>query len=255
MSKLDLTKDWIANEFVNHEMLLRHRGLEAEFTFYDAVAQGDLETVQENCNNKMFVNPDGVGKLSHNALQNLKYHFVITAAMTARYCINNGMALEKAYSLSDFYILRADSLSSIEELSKLHDEMCLDLCRQMREIRKQNIISRPIVLCVDYIYSHSHYRITINDLAEYLSISPSYLSKIFKKEMGIPLSKYIQEVKIAQAKNMLQFSEEKIVDIANYLAFSSESHFIQVFQSITGMTPMRYRRHHFRTQWDGMKNV
>ncbi len=250
-----MTKDWLASEFVNQEMLNRHRGMEMELTFYDAIAHGDLEAVRENCRNRMFVNPEGVGKLSHNPIQNLKYHFVVTAAMIVRYCVNSGMELEKAYSLSDFYILKADELGSIEELSRLHDEMCLDLCRQMQEIRKEHILSKPIVLCVDYIYSHLHYRITIQELAEYLQISESYLSRLFKKEMGLPISKYILEIKIDHARNLLRYSEEKIVDIANYLAFASESHFIQVFQNIVGETPLKYRKRNFRSNWSGIEQT
>jgi len=252
MSSIDLTKDWLAIEFVNQEMINRHRKIEMEFNFYNAIAQGDLEAVKENCRDKMFVNPDGVGKLSNNPLQNLKYHFVITAAMIVRFCVNNGMETEKAYSLSDFYILKADDLNSIEELTRLHDDMCVDLCTQMREIRKKHIISKPIVSCVDYIYGHIHYRITIEELAEYLKLSESYLSKLFKKEMGIPLSKYILEVKIEHSKNMLRYSDVSIVDIANYLAFASESHFIQVFRSITGQTPLKFRKQNFKSTWDGI---
>lgn len=254
MQKDDINKDWFAKEFINQEMLNRHRGIEVELTFYDSIARGDIEAVKANCQDKMFVNPDGVGKLSNDPLQNLKYHFVITTAMVVRYCVNNGMELEKAYSLSDFYILKADELNNIEELSKLHDEMCLDLCQRMYEIRNKNILSKPIVLCVDYIYSHIHYRLTINELADYLQISESYLSKLFKKEMGLPLSKYIQEVKIEHAKNMLQYSDSKIVDIANFLSFASESHFIQVFQQITGQTPLKYKKQNFRSNWNGMKD-
>mgnify|MGYP003303072813 CR=1 FL=1 len=49
-----------------------------------------------------------MGKLSENKLQNIRYHFVVTTAMIARYCVHNGMEQEKAYGLSDFYILKMD---------------------------------------------------------------------------------------------------------------------------------------------------
>ena len=132
-----------------------------------------------------FTNPDGMGKLSENHLQNIRYHFVVTTAMIARYCVHNGMEQEKAYGLSDFYILKMDKCRSVEEISRLHDTMCIDYCQQMLPVMKKKVISRPIVLCLDYIYSHIHYKITLAGLSEYLHLSPGYLSRLFKKEVGI----------------------------------------------------------------------
>lgn len=249
---MNLSKEWYRSEFINHEMLEEHRIIETEFAFYDAIANGNIEFVEANCQENAFINPDGMGKLSENPLQNIRYHFVVTTAMITRYCVHAGMEQEKAYSLSDFYILKMDKCQTIAEINKIHDIMCLDLCKQMNIIRNKQILSKPIVLCIDYIYSHIHYRITIKELAEYLKISESYLSKLFLKEMGISLSSYIVNLKIEKAKNLLQYSDYNIVDIANYLSFSSQSHFIQVFQKKTGLTPHKYRTQHFRTNWDRM---
>lgn len=254
MSGMDLSKEWYRSEFLQHELLEPHRLIETEFTFYDAIANGNISYVEDNCQKHTFTNPEGMGKLSENPLQNLRYHFVVTTAMITRYCVHAGMEQEKAYSLSDFYILKMDKCQSIQEISELHATMCIDLCKKMNILRSKQVLSKPIVLCIDYIYSHIHYRITIKELADYLNISESYLSKLFFKEMGLPLSQYILNLKIDKAKNLLQFSDYNIVDIANYLAFSSQSHFIQVFQKKTGLTPHKYRTKHFRTNWDGMEN-
>lgn len=111
-----------------------------------------------------------------------------------------------------------------------------------------------MVLCLDYIYSHTHYRITIREVAEYLRLSESYLSRLFKKEMGISFSQYILNLKIDKAKNLLRFSEYSIGEITYYLGFSNESHFIQTFQKRVGETPNRYRRRCFRTEWELKQN-
>lgn len=247
---MSVIKEWYRSEFVNHEMLEGHRILENELSFYDAIANGNIEFVEDNCKRKDFTNPEGMGVLSNNALQNLRYHFVIGVAMITRYCVHAGMEQEKAYSLSDFYILKMDKCQTLEEIAELHDVMCIDICKQMNVLRNSQILSKPIVLCIDYIYSHIHNRITVSELAEHLNLSESYLSKLFHKEMGLPISQYILNLKIEKAKNLLQYSEYTIIDIANYLSFSSQSHFIQVFQKFTGLTPHKYRTQNFRTNWD-----
>ncbi|MBP9001544.1 MAG: helix-turn-helix transcriptional regulator [Lachnospiraceae bacterium] len=242
-------KEWYRNEFISQEFSLAHRVLEEELPFYEAIAKGDLEYVEENIREQEFVNPEGMGKLSENPVQNIRYHFVVTMALITRYIIHAGMEQEKAYRLSDFYILKMDGLSTIEEIGALHDEMCLDICKQMIRIKKLHVLSKQVVLSLDYIYSHIHNRITIKELSGYLGLSESYFSKLFSREMGIPVSEYIMRLKIEKAKNLLQYSDTDIVGIANYLAFSSQSHFICVFKKYEGITPHKFRERHFRTNW------
>lgn len=202
--------------------------------------------------NESFRNPEGKGRLSDNELQNIRYHFVVATAMITRYCVMGGMELEKAYNLSDFYIQKMDKLNTIAEIVSLHNTMCFDFCNKMNIIKKSQILSKPVVLCMDYIYSHIHSRITIKQLAEHTNLSESYLSKLFCKEIGMPVSTYIALQKIEKAKNMLSYSDYSLADIANYLSFSSQSHFIQVFSKYVGVTPHKYRDKHFRNQWDAL---
>ena len=89
----------------------------------------------------------------------------------------------------------------------------------------------------------------IHALQSYTELSPSYLSRLFKKELGIAVSDYIREKKIDKAQNLLKYSDFTLVEIANYLSFSSQSHFIQTFEKLVGMTPKKYRDRYYRTSW------
>ncbi|MDE7427928.1 MAG: AraC family transcriptional regulator [Lachnospiraceae bacterium] len=241
--------EWFQSELQKSEEDISHRPLEEEYSFYQAVSDGDIDFVQNNCRENTFTNPDGMGILSTNALTNIKYHFVVTVAMVTRRCVEAGMELEQAFRLSDFYILKMDACTSIQAISKLHEQMVLDYTRKMLLVKKANIFSKPIVLCMDYIYSHINQRITVEELAEHAGLSPNYLSRLFKKELNISISDYICEMKIEKASHLLKYSDSSLVDIANYLAFSSQSHFIQTFKKLTGVTPKKYRDHYYRTSW------
>lgn len=246
---MSLQKEWYLQELEKSEEQVPHRPMEEEYTFYHAVSSGDIDYVRENCLKDTFANPDGMGILSRSPLTNMKYHFVITVAMITRHCVEAGMELEQAYRLSDFYILKMDSCTSIEAISELHHNMALDFTGKMLLLQKNAIISKSIVMCMDYVYNHIHDRITVNDLAEFTGLSPSYLSRLFKKELGIAVSDYIREKKIEKAQNLLKYSDFSFIEIANYLAFSSQSHFIQTFEKLVGMTPKKYRDHYYRTSW------
>lgn len=126
----------------------------------------------------------------------------------------------------------------------------MDYTERMRKYRHSNANSKHINACREYIYSHIKERITIEDLADALGVSASYLSRLFKKETGVSVSAYIRDRKIDMAKNLLRFSDASMIDIANRLAFSSQSHFIQQFKESVGMTPKKYRDKYYMVEWN-----
>jgi AraC-like DNA-binding protein len=246
---MNLQNEWHLKELLENEQLNAHRPIEEEYSFYQAVKSGDMNYIRENCQKGAFSDPDGMGILSKNSLTNMKYHFVITVAMITRHCVEGGLELERAYRLSDFYILKLDTCSTIQAITELHTNMVFDFTGKMLLLKNNTIISKSILLCTDYIYNHIHDRITVDDLAKYTNLSGSYLSRLFKKELGIAISDYIREKKIEKAQNLLKYSDFTSIEIANYLAFSSQSHFIQTFEKQVGLTPKKYRDKFYRTSW------
>ena len=242
--------EWILLETADDIDEIEHREPTEEFLFYQAVAEGDIDKVRQNCKQDRFVEEKGVGVLSRDPVMNLKYHFVITTAMITRMCRQKGMEIEQAFRLSDFYIQKLDDITTEKEVHRLHDEMVMDYTEKMRKYLCSDTNSKHINACKEYIYSHIKERITIEDLADVLGVSASYLSRLFKKEMGISISAYIRQQKIDMAKNLLRFSDYSMIDIANRPSFSSQSHFIQQFREVVGMTPKKYRDEYYMVQWD-----
>lgn len=232
-----------------------HRNPGEEYLFYRAVAAGYIGLVQENCSRGRFENTEEMGHLSDDPVTNMKYHFVITAAMIARFCTEGGMPQEEAFCLSDSYIQKMDKCVNLAEVVLLHDQMSLDYAGRMRSLKKFAASSKQVAEAIDYIYVHVLERITVNDLANAISISPTYLSRIFKQKTGVSVSEYIRQRKLDVAKNMLRFSDMDLVEIANTLSYSSQSHFIQHFRSQTGMTPKAYRNANYMNNWNVNRDV
>lgn len=247
--------EWLLLEAADDIDEIEHRQPSEEFMFYRAVANGDVDAVRANCEKGVFMEPEGVGVLSRDPVTNLKYHFVITTAMITRLCEQNGMEIEQAFRLSDFYIQKLDDIHSVQEVHRLHDEMVMDYTKKMYRYFRNDTNSKHINAGKEYIYSHIKERITIEDLADELGVSASYFSRLFKKETGVSVSAYIRSQKIEMAKNLLQYSDYPIIDIANRLAFSSQSHLIQQFREVVGMTPKKYRDTYYRVRWDIEKAV
>lgn len=243
---MDYNKELFYKEFVQREDEFFRAPYNPEIEFYRSISAGDVDRVRELCKDPLVDKP-GLGKLSENPLQNLKFHFVITTALVARYCIQGGMELPAAYGLSDYFIQKADKCVRTEDISKLHPKMCLEYAKRMRDLRKNAICSVQIAQCIDYIYDHLHARITVSELAEHVHLSESYLSRLFKKEVGTSISEYIRRQKLETAKNMLVYSDYRSVEIASILSFPSQSYFTEIFHRYTGLTPSEYRKEHLRS--------
>ena len=114
--------------------------------------------------------------------------------------------------------------------------MALDYACRMRNLKKRVASSKQVAEAIDYIYIHIMERITIQDLASAVCVSPAHLSRIFKQETGVSVSEYIRQRKIDMAKNLL--------------SYSSQSHFIHHFRSQTGMTPKAYRDRNYLNNWN-----
>lgn len=246
-----MADDTMRREFACREFIRRGEGVSRapyrpELSFYNTVKAGDVEAVRRLCGED-FAQKEGFGCLSDDPLQNLRYHFAITAAILARTCIDGGMELSLAYSLSDYFIRRVDTAADAASVSALHTAMCLDYAERMKQLRRENVVSRHVITCIDYIDEHLHTRITLDRLSVLTGLSRSYLSRLFRQETGRCVSGYILDKKLETAESMLAFSDYSTAEIAGLLAFPSQSYFTEVFRRRTGLTPLQFRNSRSRS--------
>lgn len=227
-------------EFLHREYEFFRAPLAPEMDFYETIRSGNLRKVRSLLN-EPFSSKKGLGILSNDSLQNLKYHMTITTAMVARFCISGGLSQAEAYSLSDYYIRLCDEAATPEEITEIHNDMCLHYTEQMQNLQKSAVTSKAVRKAIDYIYDHLHTRITLDTLTDVTNLSAPYFSRLFKKETGYSVSEYILGKKLETAKAMLASSEYSIAEISASLAFPSQSYFTNVLKKDCGLTPKEYR--------------
>lgn len=225
----------------------RHQAYDEDMLQYEYIRRGDARALAMG--KRLFEGPT-TGSLSDDRLKNYQYLFVASITLACHFCIEGGMSAETAFNLSDLYIRQADRCRDAEEIFALHDTMFRDFIARMRDMGKQQPYSRPVRQCMEHIERHLQQPLTVQALAEALGLAPTYLSALFKKETGLPVSEYIRRARIDTARTLLQYTDFSCLEIAEYLCFSSDSHFSQVFRRQTGLTPTAYRRTHYRKHWD-----
>ncbi len=243
-------KELTQKAFVNRECAFKHTSFEQEFAFYNYVKNGDVDKVMQMMTP---LGAGGAGMLSEDFLRNLKYHFIVMVALITRFCVEGGMEMETAYTLSDLYILKVDKCVEVREIHKLHRETALDFTNQMNRLKRNKRYSKPVIMTMDYIYDHLHSKISEKDIAAHVSLSVSHLSRLFHSETGRTITAYIAMQRVEEAKNMLRYTDDTALDIGNYLAFHSHSHFISTFKKYTGITPGEFRKRYYRSNWNQTK--
>ncbi len=92
-----------------------------------------------------------------------------------------------------------------------------------------------------FIAQNYQKRLTQNQVAHAVYVSPPYFSKIFKEAQGCSFNQYLNHLRIAKAKELLASPLIRIEDIATMVGYESRSYFGKTFRRLTGKTPKEYR--------------
>ena len=225
-------------EFFHREQHFHHMGRDAEQALFLRLREGDAQAIEQG---DSFFRAALQGSLSGDPVRNYRYLFVASITLCCRSCIDGGLSEERAFNISDLYIRKMDTLETEQEIIALHRDMLEFYHREMTTVTRRRDYARPVRMCLSYIDTYLHEPISMEALASHVGLNESYLSTLFKKETGIPVSQYIRQRRIEEAEEMLRYTDYSCSDIANFLAFCSQSHFISVFRQATGLTPGQYR--------------
>lgn len=103
---------------------------------------------------------------------------------------------------------------------------------------------------IDYIHRNYKENVSLSDLAKYTYLSSSYISRSFKKHLGVTFTEYLVQVRLFHAVSMLG-GNATITEIAYETGFSNASSLIEAFKQYKGMTPGQYRREERKSQFKG----
>jgi len=181
------------------------------------------------------------GILANVPLRNTKNLFIVIIAIAARCAIQNGLAVEVSYNISDQFIQQIELASDVSSLNKIVLEGVTDYSTRIQKLKIPKGVSPLVHHAIQFIEKSVNQPITVEDVCRYIGKSESYFATVFKKDTGKNIGAYITDAKIQEAKRLLKYTDKSILDISTYLCFSSQSYFQNVFKKLTGLTPLKYR--------------
>lgn len=98
-----------------------------------------------------------------------------------------------------------------------------------------------VVEIKEYLEQHYADRLTLDELSSAFFINKYYLAKTFKNQFGLPISTYLQNIRITKAKQLLRFSTKTVAEIGYEVGLGAPAYFSRVFKNVEGVSPKTYR--------------
>jgi two-component system response regulator YesN len=133
-------------------------------------------------------------------------------------------------------IVEQKAADFIEDIPKLYRTL-------LKELSSKGSLSPIVILTKKFIdRNYGMPTLTLGDVAEGVQVSPTYLSKQLKRELGLSFIDYLTEVRIRKAIQLMSDPLFKVYEIAEKVGYSSQHYFSSAFKKVTGTSPMVYKK-------------
>lgn len=142
--------------------------------------------------------------------------------------------------ISRLFSTQIEQLQSVIKLNNLMLEMTRKYCILVKNQALHG--SSPLVRkCINHINLNLSSPLSLKTLADAFSVNASYLSTMFKKEMGISLTEYINTQRIDTSIELLNTTDLNIQSIAWHVGMNDVNYFSRIFKKHIGVSPREYR--------------
>ncbi|MGM0432018.1 MAG: helix-turn-helix domain-containing protein [Spirochaetota bacterium] len=210
--------------------------IELEEELYTAITQGKKRQAQEVLNEIL----GNVFFTSGNNMDLISLRVTELIVMLSRAAIDGGADPEETLSMNFTYLRQVNQFRTLESLSYWLSHVLTNYSDLVFDLQKIKHVDR-LERALHYIHTHYAERITLEEAAEYAALSPTYFSKVFKEEIGVNFTRYINQIRVNHAKTLLKTTPCTLIEIAGLVGFEDQSYFSRVFKQELGISPGKYR--------------
>lgn len=136
------------------------------------------------------------------------------------------------------------AIAQARTAKQLAERLLHSLSKGVTRMKDINNMPRKteIIKAQKYVLLNLDKKITLSDIAEHLHMNSSYFSRIFKQHTNMNFIDYVNQMKMEEAKRLLEHTSESVELIAEKLGFESKGYFLKVFKKYYGTSPAEYRQ-------------
>ncbi|MCD7957335.1 MAG: helix-turn-helix domain-containing protein [Lachnospiraceae bacterium] len=138
------------------------------------------------------------------------------------------------------YMERIDRAESVPECHRLAEESAAHFCKMnsLKETRRYSMLVRTVLQTIEEDLTQP---LTLGYFSKLLNVNGSYLSNLFRNEVGMTLTEYVTSQRISYAAELLLTTQNQIQTVAKKAGIPDVQYFSRLFKKRTGKTPSQYR--------------
>lgn len=172
-------------------------------------------------------------------LESVRVHVIELTILLSRVAIEGGAKTDSIYTLNSQFLARLYGEQSLEDLFLLMQEVLESFMSAM--FCEQDKGNPHIREALRYIAGNYSRQLDLKQVADYVHLSPSYFSSLFRQVVGVSFRQYLCSLRVEESKRLLLSSQYSVVEIAVAMGFPDQSYYCKVFKRFVGITPGKYR--------------
>jgi AraC-like DNA-binding protein/ligand-binding sensor protein len=161
--------------------------------------------------------------------------------LISRSAIDVGVPASKVLGINRRFWCEAQSAGDIDELCLLLSGVINSYIDSIFSLTHKRSLE-DIDKAVRYMWMNYSSKITLEDVAKAVFLSPTYFCKVFQKNKRCSFNTYLNKIRIEKSKELLLQYDLRIADIVSMVGFEDQSYFTKVFKRFAGVSPTHFRK-------------
>ncbi len=160
--------------------------------------------------------------------------------LLSRAAVEGGATAEEVFGINQNWMQRLQQATTIDELESVLARLVrrfADCVFVLQKVKHADIMHKA----VRFIRENYHLKLSLEEVAAHIYLSPTYFSRLFKDEMKTSFVSYLTEVRVEKSKRLLADRSIPLVVVAGMAGFDDQSYFTRVFKKVTGLSPGKFR--------------
>ena len=172
-------------------------------------------------------------------LDAMRIRAIELTTLLSRVAMEGGANADSVYALNGKFLMLINQKQNLDELCMLLQEVAEGFTSAMfYEKDKGNAyIRKALRFIADNYFEH----LELAAVADFVQLSPSYFSTLFRQVVGMNFREYLAQVRVEESKRLLLSTEFSLADIAVSVGFPDQSYYCKVFKRTVGVSPGKFR--------------
>lgn len=172
-------------------------------------------------------------------LEIMRIRAIELTTLLSRVALDGGANADSIYQLNGKFLTLINQEQNLDELCMLLQEVAEGFMSAVfyEKDKGNSYIRKALRFIADNYFEH----LELAAVADFVQLSPSYFSSLFRQVVGMNFREYLCSVRVEESKRLLLSTDFALADIAVSVGFPDQSYYCKIFKRIVGISPGKFR--------------